>query len=294
MKKQKVSGRTELFELLHRLLPVGRSVEADVELGMHFRGEKPRERVSFDHDPGGRRRNGHRRLAGRGWTMSLLIAGEPAPPLLPRTARAVAAVDADLARLREQITSQETEFERAKARAEKLSEQRLKLVIRARADGDAKAATRLESLTPKANVATQEVADLEAVIDELHARVKARLGERAVAERVAKLAALTQAANAQLPASQELDALLAKVVEHAGQWVAGQTRVYQLAVDCGMTGMLRTPRQQLGDIINGFFFPLAPHYFDKSSRPGETSFTTITARHADPSVVKEQVEGTNK
>ena len=220
--------------------------------------------------------------------MTLLVRGEPVAPPLPKTARPVAAIEAELDALREQITSQEKELEKAKAAADQLVEKRIGLVVKARVDLDARAEKRLETITPDVDAATHNVADFQVVIGELRARVKVRLGERLVAERVARLDALTAAATAMLPVSQELDQLLKNVVEQAGAWVAGQTTVYSLAVDLGMTAMLRTPRQQLSDVLNGIFFPLAPNQFDKPFRPGEISFTGITARHADPSVLKEK------
>ena len=219
--------------------------------------------------------------------MTLVIAGaEPvAPP--PTNPRSVEAIDAEVAALGEQITTQEKEFEKAKVAAEKLSQQRLKLVIKARVDGDTRAATRLEQITPRVDAAEREVGDIAAILDELRERVRLGAGERLVSERAEKQAALTKAANEQLPVSRELDQLLEKVVEKCGPWMVGQTLVYSLAVDCGKTAMLRTPRQQLGDVLNGMFFPMGAWHFDKPSRPGET-FSSITARFADPVVVKEK------
>ena len=200
--------------------------------------------------------------------------------------RSVAVIDQELAELTSKIAPAEQALERAKKAATALEEQRRAVLVAARLDGDPKAAKRLDGLTPKVDHAALEVRDSEAVLDEIRVRIKARTGERLVAQRDELQRARSHAADEQVALSADLDRDLAALVEKCGAWLTLGMEQYQASADLNEP-ISPTPRVALGWVISQAFRQLAP--FEGPPLRSAT-FEMLAERFADKKAEPEKLE----
>ena len=201
--------------------------------------------------------------------------------------RTVAAIDQESADLTAKIKPGAAALEQARTTAAALEEKRRGVLIAARIDGDAKALKQLETYTPKLDRAALEVRDGEAVLEEIHTRLKALRGANLVAQRRELQAVRTAAANQQLKLSGPLDTVLADLVEQCGEWLALSLAQYQACADLNEPSV-KTPKQQLAWVLETALHPLAPNHFKKPSL--HVTFSDLAERFADPAPAEQDEE----
>ena len=207
------------------------------------------------------------------------------PPATPPAVRPVAEIDQELAALTAKIAPGEKAREKAKKTLATLEEQRRSVLIAARVDQDPKAAKQLDGLTPKVEHAALGVRDSEAVLEEIHRRIKGLRGDRRVGVRDELQVARARSAKKQLALSREqLDPKMREVLVLAGEWCRYAMEQSQISADLNEP-LSRTPAQQLAWVVNEYFRMIAPMHFDKPALHGAT-FTLLAERFADPAEKK--------